>query len=86
MAECPVVSPLGRIKCQSPDKLLNADFKPVPATPNAVRFKVKMARRQGVAPFKAPLTGVLSYGSGVDRVGEIADCKLSNVKITCKEF
>jgi hypothetical protein len=45
-----------------------------------------MARRQGVAPFKAPLTGVLSYGSGVDRVGEIVDCKLSNVKITCKEF
>lgn len=44
------------------------------------------ARRIGLqAPFDGPVTVTLSHGD-IDRVGDITDCRLKNVKLNCREF
>ena len=62
------------------------DLKPVPATPNAVRWAFKMKKLSLVAPFKSPITVTLTYGAGIDRVGVIHDCAAKNASIVCREF
>jgi cysteine-rich repeat protein len=84
--ECAVTSGTGRVRCQSADKRFTADFRPVPATPTAVRWSFKMKKQPVLAPFKGPIAVTLSYGPGIDRVGRIQDCAAKNVSIVCKEF
>jgi len=85
-AECAVTQSTGRIKCLSADKAFRADLKPVPATPNAVRWAFKMKKLPLIAPFKSPITVTLTYGAGLDRVGVIHDCAAKNASIVCREF
>jgi hypothetical protein len=85
-AECAVTASTGRIKCLSADKAFRADLKPVPATPNAVRWAFKMKKLSLIAPFKSPITVTLTYGAGIDRVGVIHDCAAKNASIVCREF
>ena len=85
-AECAVTQSTGRIKCLSADKAFRADLKPVPATPNAVRWAFKMKKLSLIAPFKSPITVTLTYGAGLDRVGVIHDCAAKNASIVCREF
>ncbi|HEV7732924.1 MAG TPA: putative Ig domain-containing protein [Candidatus Binatia bacterium] len=84
--ECQITSGTGRVRCQSADKRFRADFRPVPATPTAVRWSFKMKKQAVLAPFKGPIAVTLSYGPGIDRVGRIQDCAAKNVSIVCKEF
>jgi hypothetical protein len=85
-AECAFTPSNGRYKCLSPDKRFRGDFKPVPQTPNAVRYAVKFKGLATIAPFKNDVTVTLTYGAGIDRVGRIQDCRAGNTTLTCKEF
>ena len=84
--ECPLTPSNGRVKCLSLDKRFKGDFKPVPQTPNAVRYNVKMKGLPTIAPFRNDVTLTLTYGPGIDRVGKIKDCRAGNSTLTCKEF
>jgi hypothetical protein len=85
-SECAITSGTGRVRCQSADKRFAADFRPVPATPTAVRWSFKMKKQPVLAPFKGPIAVTLSYGAGIDRVGRIQDCASKNVSIVCEEL
>lgn len=85
-SECAFTPSNQRLKCQSADKRFAGDFKPVPATPTAVRYKVKFKGLPILAPFRSPVTVTISYGAGIDRVGLIQDCKAGNVTVVCKEY
>jgi hypothetical protein len=61
-------------------------IEPVPATPNAVRYAIKLKGLHTIAPFKNDVTVTLTYGPGIDRVGRIQDCRAGNSTLTCKEF
>jgi hypothetical protein len=84
--DCALTPSTGRLRCLSADKRFLGDFKPVPATPNAVRYRLKFKGLQTRAPFKNDVTVILTYGAGIDRVGRIKDCAAGNASLTCKEF
>ncbi len=86
VTDCAFTPSTARLKCRSADKLFSGYFRPVPATPNAVRYTLKFKDLPVLAPFKSPITVTLTYGAGIDRVGHIEDCKAGNTSITCKEF
>jgi len=85
-ADCALTPSNGRLKCISADKRFKGDFKPVPSTPNAVRYSIKFKNIVLRAPFKNDVTLTLTYGPGIDRVGKIQDCRAGNSTLTCKEF
>ena len=86
VSQCALTPSNGRLKCLSPDKRFKGDFKPVPQTPNAVRYNVKFKGLATIAPFKNDVTVTITYGLGIDRVGRIKDCRAGNRTLTCKEF
>jgi hypothetical protein len=86
VADCALTPSNGRLKCLSADKRFKGDFKPVPATPSAVRYAIKFKNIVLRAPFKNDVTLTLTYGPGIDRVGKIQDCRAGNSNLTCKEF
>jgi hypothetical protein len=75
----------GSWKCSSVDRKVVGTFKPVPANPIEIRYKLKATNLSMLAPFKSAITLTLTYGPGIDRDGQIHDCRPGNSLLTCKE-
>jgi thrombospondin type 3 repeat protein len=81
----------GVIKCKSPDKRVQAVLTPIKGFPGAAyRFVMKMSRLGLVGPFAEPVTvTIVSQPAvliqGIDRAGDILDCRQVNSGIVCRE-
>jgi hypothetical protein len=88
-AECET-KPSGRISCQSADKSRKASFKPFLGVTGQVKYKIRVIRLDIAGPFFEPLTLTITnqpatLTAGVDRVGQIVDCKQTLRGISCRE-
>jgi len=76
---------LRRINCKAPDRSTKAVFKPLNKNPGAVRFIVKIRRRQIDLPFQEPVKVTLTSIGVLNRVGSIVDCETKAAGLKCRE-
>ncbi len=85
-ADCTVTNALGRVRCEALDGSAKALFRPIRTVPSLVRFSFKLKRQVIHGPFKAVMRVTIAYGSGIDRVGPIDECKSSNRAALCRKL
>jgi hypothetical protein len=88
-AECET-KPSGRISCQSVDKAKKVSFKPFLGVTGQVKYKIRVIRLDIAGPFFEPVTLTITNQpatliEGIDRVGQIIDCKQTLRGMTCRE-
>jgi len=77
-----------KIRCRSADRHYTGSFtalRPLNATGNqAYKFTVKLRKLATVAPFAAPVTVEMTYGTGIDRIGIINLCAANSSGLSCR--
>jgi hypothetical protein len=74
----------GRWLCLGDDHHSKATLKAVKATPTTYRFAISFKRLALGGPFMGPVTVTVSGDHAIDRVGTIANCKVTPTKLACK--
>jgi hypothetical protein len=84
-ASCVAVG--AKTKCKSADRSLQAIFRPLPSSPQVVRFSLVMKRLGLLGPFNGPVHVTLTEtGTAIDRAGSITDCVLKITGLACRQF
>jgi hypothetical protein len=77
-----------KIRCRSTNRNYTGTFTALrpfnPAGNQAYKFAVKFRKLATVAPFAAPVTVEMTYGSGIDRVGIITLCAANASGLSCR--
>jgi hypothetical protein len=77
-----------KIRCRSTNRNYTGTFTALrPFNPNgnqAYKFAVKFRKLATVAPFQAPVTVEMTYGSDIDRVGIITLCAANASGLSCR--
>jgi hypothetical protein len=74
-----------KILCKSDDGRAKLAMRALSSTPEIWRFTLVVKAIGLTGPFGGPVTATVRTGA-VDRVGEIADCRIDNTKLLCREF
>lgn len=84
----------GLIKCKSPDKKKHLIVKPVNGSGGTLfRYTFRASRLDLQGPFFEPMVVTITTGpgnpptlvTGLDRKGEIIDCRQTNIGMSCRE-
>ena len=86
-ADC-IATPNGKTKCLAGgQKYVYLLAKPLRGIPEAFSVSLKVRKLDLQGPFDGPVTITLTEtGSGVDRVGSLADCVLKVNGLACRAF
>ncbi len=80
-----------RIKCKNPENTMALQLQPVSGTGQQdYKYSIKFSKLQLTGPFYMPVTVTITSKpatlvQGIDRVGEIIDCRQTTLGMTCKE-
>jgi hypothetical protein len=74
-----------KIVCVSPDRTAKIALRAIKTTPTVVKFVVTLKRVGLAGPFHGPVDVTISQGA-FDRFGPIADCRVSDTTLACREF
>ncbi len=88
-AQC-VTNPKGRIKCLSADNAQKAILRPFSGSPGTFKYQIRLTRLDITGPFFIPVDVTMTNQpgilvQGIDRVGDIVDCKQTPRGMTCRE-
>jgi hypothetical protein len=80
----------GKIKCVTADHKKKLTVRPFSANPQQVKYGVSISNLDINGPFFEPITLTITNGPavlvlGLDRVGDIVDCRQTVRGITCRE-
>jgi hypothetical protein len=88
--EC-VANAKNRIKCKNADNTRQIQLQPVSGTAQQdYKYSVKFSKLPLTGPFFMPVRVTITNGpatlvEGIDRVGDILDCRQTTLGMTCKE-
>ncbi|HEV7732923.1 MAG TPA: hypothetical protein VGR62_12200 [Candidatus Binatia bacterium] len=76
-----------KTKCKTPDRALQATWKPLLDTPEVVQWNLVL-RKMGLAgPFNGPIQLTITQtGTSIDRHGSVMDCVLKITGLACRQF
>jgi len=80
-----------RIKCKNPENTMQIQLQPVSGTGQQdYKYSIKFSKLALTGPFYMPVTVTITSNpatlvQGIDRVGEIIDCRQTTRGMTCKE-
>jgi hypothetical protein len=76
-----------KTKCKSPDRSLQAVWRPLSGTPEVLQFSLVL-KKQGLAgPFDGPIElTITEAGTSIDRHGVVTDCVLKITGLACRQF
>jgi hypothetical protein len=84
-ADCKAAGP--KTKCKTPDRSLQAIWKPLLDTPEVVQFTFALKRLGLAGPFNGPIQLIVTQaGTSIDRHGVVTDCVLKITGLACRQF
>lgn len=76
-----------KTKCKTPDRSLQAIWKPLLDTPEVMQFTLVLKRLGLAGPFNGPIQLTITQaGTSIDRHGVVTDCILKITGLACRQF